>query len=329
MVALAELGLRAAGDGGAKLEHVYGALRGGDEEGMALGDGIGKLHGHCHDALDGGNAAVMDRGRAVAEGTGERENRDAGVLAAARDFRGDLAARGLEVNGALGGDDDVRPREQLIQLLIEQDLEAVARLRAEGHEPRAQASQYPRARPRHNLRRWLEMVVEQSGEVLQACFKLLDLLGSRLLLRAEDTGDAALTGEHVEDIAGEDDIDVVQARVQLVGVKTACVAEVCAAGCEFVSVFVLGCHAQRGERAGAAVRGARVPAADDDGLNIAVEEVAEELAHAVGGGRAGVAQVLRHEGEACAGGHLDDGEASRGELDPLGGDLLSDGSGDF
>lgn len=35
------------------------------------------------------------------------------------------------------------------------------------------------------------MVVEQSGEVLQACFKLLDLLGSRLLLRAEDTGDAA------------------------------------------------------------------------------------------------------------------------------------------
>ena len=40
-------------------------------------------------------------------------------------------------------------------------------------------------------------------------------------------------------------------------------------------------------------------------------------------------RVLRHEGEACAGGHLDDGEASRGELDPLGGDLLSDGSGDF
>ena len=131
-------------------------------------------------------------------------------------------------------------------------------------------------------------------------------------------------------VAGHEDLDAAQPVIHAGGLDPLDPGQVRADRVDLVAVGVQEPGAQGDERAGPAVAGPRVAAADDDASGPAVERHGDELADAGRRRGAGVAHAGGHQAQAGRRGHLHQpgslgGAAQSGQV---GVDRLANGAGD-
>lgn len=244
--------------------------------------------------------------RALAERAGQGEDGPAVQFGAAGHLGRDLAARRLAVQGALGGQHQVGAGEAGVQTeVVQEHVEAGQQPGPDGGETGAETAGGTGARGVTQLGADdTEVAGEDARPVLQPGRQLLDLRGCRPLLRAEHPGHAPLAAQHVVRVAGDEQFGVRQPPVQAGRVDAGEADQFPAAGREFEAVRVQQPGPERPQRARAPVGGARVAAADQHAPHPGVERGTDQLADAVRGRGAGVAQGAGDQGEARHGRHL-------------------------
>lgn len=157
------------------------------------------------------------------------------------------------VQGALRGHDQVGAGEAGVEVeVVEEHVEAGEQPGAEGCEARAQTAGRSGAEAVVQVGAHGPQVAgEDVRPVLQAGRQMLDLRGRRPLLRAEDAGHAALAAQHVVRVAGDQQLDVPQARVQAGRVDPGQPRQLTATAREFEAIGVQQSGAEGLERAGA------------------------------------------------------------------------------
>ncbi|GHA35913.1 hypothetical protein GCM10010391_19730 [Streptomyces anthocyanicus] len=267
--------------------------------------------------------------RALAEGARQGEDGPAGELGAAGHLGRHLAARRLVVQGALGGEHQVGPGEAGVQVEVAQEhVEAGQQPGPDGGESRAETAGRAGAGPRAQVGADdAEVAGEHARPVLQPGRQLLDLRGRRPLLRAEHPGHAPLAAQHVVGVAGDEQLGVLQPGVEAGRVDADEAVQLPSAGAEFEAVPVQQPGPERLERARAPVGRPRVAAADQHAPHPGAESGADQLADAVRGGGAGVAQSAGDQGQARDGRHLHHRRVPGAEQREVGADPVADRTG--
>jgi hypothetical protein len=236
---------------------------------------------------------------------GQRDHRNAASPRLARDFGRNLAERGLLVEAAFGGDDQIGPAQHGLEGKISHD-DVIARV-----ERRAQQRMQPCAEPAGGATTGSSRDIPAGGRMqpvgigFERRLQHLHLLGARSLLRGEDAGDATRAEQHIMPVDRCVDPDGVQAWVAPGEIDAGQPAERRAAPADRRAFGVEQTHPQGLRHAGAAIIDAAVAAAEQDALSPGIQRRCDQLADAVAGRQRRVAPVSRDQRQAGRSRHLD------------------------